>query len=674
VTADFGSGALLAGLVATIAAAVWWGQFAIRLQRGEPLSVRLEEMARVATRAAFAASVASVGAMEWALLTHDFAIRYVAENGGRAVPTYYTAISLWAALAGSLLLWLLLLTGVTVAVDRVARRSPSAMHGYAIAVLNTIGAFFFGLALFAGHTFATVSPVPVDGPGPNPLLQDHPLMGVHPPLLYLGYVAFTVPFAYAIAALVTGQTGQTWVTAVRGWTLTGWAALTVAIIMGGWWSYEVLGWGGYWAWDPVENAAVVPWFVATALLHTMLVQARRATLRVWNLSLALATYLLVLVGTFLTRSGVIQSVHSFTQSSIGPVLLGFILVCLVASGGLLVWRSDRLGSDSPLGLRLSRESVFLANNLVLAAVALTVLIGTVFPLLAEAITGQRLSVGAPYFDRITVPLILGILALMGVGPLVPWGQADIRTLARRLAVPASAALLTVAGLGFAGVRGLRPIITFSVATFVAVAIAGQYTGSVRLVISRQGLRPDKAAARVLTRRRRFYGGMLVHLGVTVAAVAVAASASYTTAAQRTLRLGESVKVSGYTATLVGIERRQDARKMWVVARLALRHGGDPAGVYAPALNFYPNSTQAIGTPSVHTTPATDAYLTVEQVDEAGRWAVINLSVHPLVLWLWISAVIMAAGAAVAGWPESRRRAAAVPGVLPAQPTYSGSSR
>jgi len=671
VTAAVGRGALAAGLVAALAAGIWWAQLATRLRRGEAEPSRLAELAAAATNAALAAAAAAAGAMEWALLTHDFSIRYVAENGSRAVPTYYTAISLWAALAGSLLLWILVLTAVTVAVARTTRRDVSALHGWALAVLNAVGVFFFGLALLAGHAFDTVSPVPADGPGPNPLLQDHPLMGVHPPLLYLGYVTLTVPFAYAIAALITGQTGPVWVAAVRRWTLTGWAALTLAIIMGGWWSYEVLGWGGYWAWDPVENAAVVPWFVATALLHTMLVQGRRATLRVWNLSLALATYLLVLVGTFLTRSGVIQSVHSFTQSAVGPVLLGFILTVLVASGGLLVWRSDRLGVDEPLGPRLSRESVFLVNNLLLVALALTVLIGTVFPLLAEAVNGQRLSVGAPYFDRITVPIILAILVLMGVGPLVPWGRADLRSLIRRLAMPAGTALVVGDVLGVAGVHGLRPLAAFTAAVFAAAAIVTGYVGSVRSVQRRQLLTAPAAALRVLARRRRFYGGMLVHLGVVLAAVAVAASSSYTRAAQRTLRVGQSVTVADYTARLVGIDRHRDARRMWVSARLALSRDGHPVGVHEPALSFYPNSTDAVGTPSVRTSLRDDAYLTLAQTDDTGSWAVVTLSVHPLVVWLWISAVVMAAGALLAGWPERRRRRSDPTSSDIAAPAYTG---
>lgn len=665
-----GRAGLFSGLLACLLAAIWWAGVGIRLQRGKDPRTRLNDYAGAATGFAFVAAVTAAAAMEGALLTHDFAVRYVAENGSRAVPVYYTAISLWAALAGSLLLWLVILTAVTAVVARSARRAPTALSGWAMAVLNAIGVFFFALALFAGHAFDTVHPVPADGPGPNPLLQDHPLMGVHPPLLYLGYVSLSVPFAYAVAALITGQTGARWVAAVRPWALTGWAGLTVAVIMGGWWSYDVLGWGGYWAWDPVENAAIMPWFVTTALLHTMMVQARRATLRVWNLALALGAYLLVLVGTFLTRSGVIQSVHSFTQSAVGPALLGFIVTAVIISGGLLVWRSDRLGKDEPVGAGLSRESVFLVNNLLLAALALTVLIGTVFPLFAEAVNGNRLSVGAPYFDRITVPLLLGILLLMGIGPLVPWGQARPAAVVRRLAVPVLAGLLTGGVLGVAGVRGGRPLVAFSAAGFVAATVLTQYTGSVQLVRRRQQVSAAAAAGRVLRRRRRFYGGMLTHLGFALAAVAVAASSSYTHAGQRTLHVGQSVTVGDYSARLLGIDRHRDARRMWVDARLSLTHRGDPVGTYAPALNFYKNSTDAIGTPAVRANLLEDAYLTVEQTDDARTYAVVNLSVHPLVSWLWISAIVMAAGAVLAGWPESSRRRKEPPAQTTPKPAFA----
>jgi cytochrome c-type biogenesis protein CcmF len=613
-----------------------------------------------ATWVMLVAAVAAVGALEWALLGHDFSVRYVADNGGRSVPTYYTVISLWADLEGSLLLWLLVLAAVTVAVMFRPDRRAAVLHPWAMSVLAGVATFFFWLALFAGNAFARVSPVPPDGPGPNPLLRDHPLMGVHPPLLYLGYVGLTVPFAYAVAALVTGRTGGAWAQVVRRWTLTAWAALTLGVVMGGWWSYEVLGWGGYWAWDPVENASIMPWFVATALLHSIMVQRRRATLRLWNLTLAVAAFLLVLVGTFLTRSGVVASVHSFTQSPIGPILLGFIIAVLVFSGVLLVWRHDRLGHDEGLGGALSRETVFLGNNLLLVGLAITVLVGTVFPLLAEAVNGARISVGAPYFNQLTIPLALAVIVLMGIGPLVPWGRSDPRTLRRRLTLPALVGLATIGGLGLAGLTGLGALVTFGLAAFVLATIAAQLASTVAGA-RRSGSWPRQAVVAVVRRRRRF-GGLLVHAGVVLAAVAIAASGTYTSQIQRELAVGESVSVAGYTAQLTALHEHQDASKTWVEAHLQLSRGGTELGSYAPALNRYPGQAQAIGTPSVRTGLSADAYLVLAEADLEQQTATVSLSVRPLVGWLWASAAVMLAGALLAGWPTRRRPTSPQPAV------------
>ncbi|MGH8774384.1 MAG: heme lyase CcmF/NrfE family subunit [Jiangellaceae bacterium] len=663
-TAFAGRASLMIGLLAAVIAAYSWLVAARRGTAGRD-NGPARQLARLMTYGMLAAAAAGVAALEWALLTHDFSVQYVAENGNRAVPTYYTAISLWAALEGSLLLWLLVLTGLTVVVMLHPRRRGkrhgqggdrgATLHPWALAVMAAVAAFFFALATFAGNAFAAVSPAPADGPGPNPLLQDHPLMGAHPPLLYLGYVGMTVPFAYAVAALVTGRTGGPWVALTRRWTLFAWTCLTLAILMGGWWSYEVLGWGGYWAWDPVENASIIPWFVATALLHSTMAQRRRATLRAWNLALALATFVLVLVGTFLTRSGVVQSVHSFTQSAVGPILLGFIVVVLVFSGVLLVWRSDRLGPDDGLGGGLSREAAFLGNNLVLVGLALTVLVGTMFPLLVEAVNGDRISVGAPYFNRMTVPLALAMIVLMGIGPLVPWGRTDLRQLGRRVAVPALVGLAVIGGLGLTGLGEPLALVTFGLAAFVLTTIAAQVAAGVNVARRSTGSW-GRAALVALRRRRRFYGGMVVHAGVVMAAVAIAASQTYTVETEQRLEIGESVTVAGYTARLDAIERRQDARKVWVSAELFLSRDGTPLGTQGPALNFYPSTTQAIGTPAVHTSPTGDTYLVLVEADPDGRWAVISLSVHPLMAWLWTAGGVMGAGALIAAWPARPRRA------------------
>ncbi|MBA3621232.1 MAG: heme lyase CcmF/NrfE family subunit [Euzebyales bacterium] len=599
----------------------------------------------------------------WALVAHDFSVRYVAENGARAVPLFYTVASLWAALEGSLLLWLLVLTGLTVVAMRTVQPRAVALHPWAMAVLGGIAVFFFALALFAGNAFEVVWPVPADGPGPNPLLQDHPLMAVHPPLLYLGYVGVSVPFAYAVAALVTGQTGRGWLLVTRRWTLASWSFLTLGIVMGAWWSYEVLGWGGYWAWDPVENASILPWFTATALLHSVMVQERRPMLRVWNLALAAATFLLVLVGTFLTRSGVVASVHAFTQSAVGPVLLGFLVAVGVGVGALFVWRADRLGPEERLDAPVSREAVFLGNNVVLVGLAFTVLVGTVFPLVVEAVNGQRLSVGAPYFNRMAVPLALAMVLLMGVGPLVPWGAGDPRVLARRLAAPAAVGAATVAVLGLGGLTGVAPLLTFGLAAFVLATIVGQFAAGARAARSATGQGWTRGLATAVTRRRRLYGGLVVHAGVVLAAVAIAASSAYGVEGEQHLDIGESFAVGPYTATLLDVATERTPRLMAVQAQVRLAAGDRVLAVHEPALSFYPSMSQAIGTPSVESGPLADAYLTISSVDDDRRGAVIRLAVNPMVLWLWVAGGVMLTGALLAGAPSWRRtptRASAAP--------------
>ncbi len=657
-----GPAGLTAGLLLTCAATLWW---ALAARRGTGSTAARQ--ARVATQGALIASLITVFAMVNALVQHDFAVRYVADNGGRAVPTYYTVISLWAALEGSLLLWLLVLTGVTVvAMVRVHPRAGD-LHPWAMSVLSSIGAFFFGLALFAGNAFDRVTPIPADGPGPNPLLQDHPLMGVHPPLLYLGYIGLTVPFAYAVAALITGRTGPAWVAVVRTWTLVAWTFLTAGVVMGGWWAYEVLGWGGYWGWDPVENVSILPWLTSTALLHSVMVQKRRATLRLWNLVLAVSTFLLVLFGTFLTRSGVIQSVHAFSQSTIGPVLLAYLILVLLAVGALFVWRSDRLRDDDALLPTLSRETSFLGNNLLLAGLAFTILLGTVFPLIVEALTGDRLSVGAPYFNRMAVPLALLVVLLMGVGPLLPWGRASGPQLGRRL-LPATVTGLFVTGLlGLTGLRGVSALLTFGLAAFVVVATGTRVALDVGRTRSTTRSSTLLATSRTLRQQRRTYGGLLVHLGFVLATVAVAASSTYSISQAQRLVVGQSVAVGSWTATLEGVRTVQTDRRDSVVADLRLRRDGRDVGVYQPALSSYPNLQQSIGTPSVRTGFTEDAYLVLTEIDASQAVATVRLAVNPLVLWLWLSVGVMVSGAVAAAWPRPRRRTVEPEGAAPPAP-------
>src|SRR5579872_390833 len=401
----------------------------------------------------------AVAVMEVALVTHDFSVSYVAEHGSRETPLYYTVISLWGALDGSILFWAFLLAVVTVAFVRLSGSRHGALQPHATAILLAINSFFLFVVAFPGDPFVPVSAPPADGPGPNVLLQNNWMMGVHPVLVYLGYVTLSVPFALVVASLARGVPDAETMRLVRRWALLPWTFLSLGIVGGMWWAYTVLGWGGYWSWDPVENASVMPWLVTTAFLHSIQVQERRQMLKTWTLSLVIAAFLLSILGTFLTRSGVVVSVHTFTQSAIGPLFLGFFAVALVLSLALLFGRSRALAAPGALESSICRETAFLVNNLLLVGITFTILLGTLFPLLAEALQGSQLSVGAPYFNQVAVPIGVALLFLMGVGPVLPWGAARLDEVQYRLLGPVAIGVMVILSLLAVGVRGVGALVT-----------------------------------------------------------------------------------------------------------------------------------------------------------------------------------------------------------------------
>ena len=438
-----------------------------------------ERLLRVGRRYVFIVLLSSflaVVVMEWALLSHDFSIQYVADNNALGTPLLFTFTGLWAALEGSILLWALILGGyLAFTTHKFRARATDPVVVWATIVGLLVALFFFILMLGPANPFKEVTgAVPLDGRGPNALLQNNPLMAFHPPILYLGYVGFTIPFSFAIASLITGRFGEGWLTDTRRATLVAWGFLSVGIVLGAWWSYEVLGWGGYWAWDPVENASLLPWLTATAFIHSVIVQERRGMLRVWNLSLIISTFCLTILGTFLTRSGVINSVHAFTQSDIGPFLLVFLGLCAAVGIGLIAWRGDRLRSPGRIDSPVSRESAFLVNNLLFAALALVVLLGTVYPLLAEALQNKQVSVGEPYFDRMATPIGIALLFLMAVAPALPWRATGAEVLRKRLLIPAWVGVITMLVALAAGARGFAELVTFGLAAFALAGIARQF--------------------------------------------------------------------------------------------------------------------------------------------------------------------------------------------------------
>jgi len=586
-------------------------------------------------------AVVAVIAMQRALITRDFSVGFVFDNGSSRTPRLFNIATMWSALEGSILLWALILGGYTVHVARKFRaRLTDPLVGWALLVMFVVCAFFFLLMLGPANPFTTVAvPAGYDGPGPNPLLQEHVLMAFHPPMLYLGYVGFTVPFAFAIAALATGRLGEGWLVETRRATLMAWGFLTVGIILGAWWSYEVLGWGGYWGWDPVENASLLPWLTGTAYLHSVMVQERRGMLRVWNLSLLCATFSLTILGTFLTRSGVLESVHAFSDGDIGLWLLTFFGLTVAVTLGLIGWRGDRLRAPGRMDSPLSREGAFLANNVLFAGFAFVVLLGTVFPLLAEALRDRPVSIGAPYFDRMTVPIGIVLLFLMAIAPVLPWRKASTELLSQRLVWPAWAGAVTLFVVVALGARGWAPIVAFALGGFAGGAALRQ----VVLATRRQGWRGLVG---------RTNGGMVVHLGVVVVAVAIAAQGSYLQESEARYSPGQTRVVGGHEITYVDTRVVEERNR--TATKVAVRVDGGQ--VYEPALSQYPGFGSLIPTPSVKTGFREDVYLTITRLpEEAGGDVTLRVLIQPMAMWLWVGGGTMGLGTVLAAWPGRRRR-------------------
>src|SRR5947209_4989264 len=461
--------------------------------------------------------------MEYALLTHDFSVSYVAHVGSRSVPTWVSIVSLWSSLEGSILFWGLVLgVYVSVATYRNRDQHPEYMP-WAIGVWLACGAFFAFLLAGPAQPFATVPIPPPDGPGPNALLQNHYLMVIHPPFLYAGYVGMTIPFGFACSALLAGRLGAGFLRPLRNSLLVPWIFLTIAIVLGGWWAYEVLGWGGYWAWDPVENASFLPWLTATAALHSALLVERKGVLKGWTATLVIATYLLTILGTFMTRSGVFNSVHSFTQSAIGPTILVFLAAALLFSVVLLTLRIDTLSAEGRLESGPSRDTAFLVQNLLFVLFTFTVLLGTVFPLVVEALRGAQMSVGRPYFDKMSVPIGVALLFVMGVGPALPWGRATKQQLRAALLPPLLGACV-LAAAGFAlGVRNPWTILALLFGGFTAQVTLSEMFLPVRQRMRARGEGLAEAFRQAQTRGRRRFGAYIVHAGAVVVIAAIAVS-------------------------------------------------------------------------------------------------------------------------------------------------------
>jgi cytochrome c-type biogenesis protein CcmF len=646
-TADVGFGMTIVALVLALYGGV---VAAVGARTGR---AALVESAQHAALGVFTLVTACFALLAYAFLTFDFSIRYVASNTNLGTPFYYRITGVWGALEGSIILWAWMLALYTLILIVRHREGARELYPWALATMLGILAFFLLVMSVAAPPFQRQLPVPANGRGLNPLLEDTGMI-THPVALYLGFTGFTVPFAFAMAALATGRVGDTWLVLTRRWTIVAWYFLSLGLLIGGWWSYHVLGWGGYWAWDPVENAAFMPWLTGTAFLHSVMIQERRRMLKLWNIVLVILTFGLTLFGTFLTRSGVIASVHAFTQGSIGMLFLGFLALVMLTALGLVAWRWDALRSQGNLDAVVSRESAFLLNNVLLVAAAFTVFFGTVFPLLSEAVRGVKVSVGAPFFNQVNVPLFLSLIFLMGVGPLIAWRRASLENLKRNFLWPVVLGIVAAAIAFALGVRSALAALTFATTVFVAATIAVDVVRATRARL-RVGERLLPAVGGLLRRHNRRYGGFVVHLGILIIALGVTGSHAWSVQTETTLKRGESTELAGYRLRFEGLTAAEESNHFKVVGAFTVTNGR-ALGTLQPAKKFYPQEQAPIAYVDYRLGLKEDIYVVLGDFARDGSQATIKVQVNRLVSWIWIGGVVLTLGALLAILPDRRETA------------------
>jgi len=614
---------------------------------------RLAASARNALVGAFGATLVAAVVLLVALARHDFSFTYVADHTSRELPLGYTLTAFWGGQEGSLLLWLLVLCAYSALAVLTARHAGREVLAWVVPTLGLVGTFFALLLVFVASPFATQLAA-ADGAGLNPSLQN-PYMAIHPPMLYLGYVGLTVPFAFAMGALLARRTDERWIVATRRWTLAAWAFLGIGQLLGAHWAYVEIGWGGYYAWDPVENAALMPWLAATAFLHSVMIQEKRGMLKVWNVLLVVLAFCLSLFGTFLTRSGIIQSIHSFTQSSIGSWFLGFICLITAGSLALIFLRLPLLRAKTRLESLVSREATFLYNNLLLVALALTILWGVIYPLLSEAVTGTAATVSKPYYNFFLHTFGLPLLLLMGIGPLIAWRRASLRALGRTFLWPLGAAVVAGVALLAAGAGSSRVgVIAYTFSVFVLASIVLEFARgtSARKALGNVGW--AGAFSSLVSRNRRRYGGYVVHAAVVLLAIGVAGSSAYETVREARLSPGESMSVAGNRLVFRGFQTTTESNHRAIRANVDVYKGGEYLGRYRPGKNQYFAEDQISNEVSIRHDLLTggDLFLIADQVNADGSVDLKALQ-KPLVNLLWLAGLVFLGGSLIALWPDAR---------------------
>jgi cytochrome c-type biogenesis protein CcmF len=626
--------------------------------RGRP------DLARSVRRSVFvvfgALAVASICLWK-GLLSHDFNIEYVWAYTSRNLPTYFVVSAFWAGQKGSLLFWAVVLSTFAALAQWLTARRHAHLLPYVAGVTNAVVIFFVSVMLFAANPFERLGFTPLDGRGLNPQLQNVGMV-IHPPMLYLGYISITIPFAFAVAALLSRRMDSGWIVAIRKWTLVSWLFLSIGITLGMWWAYVELGWGGYWAWDPVENASFLPWLTMTAFLHSVMIQEKRGMLKRWNLGLVVGSFLLSIFGTFITRSGVIASVHSFTQSNVGYFFLGFLVLAGAFAYTLLYTRWPSLEPDSQLESMLSREAAFLFNNLVLVGIAFSVLWGTLFPIISELVRDTKITVGPPFFNKVNIPLGLLLLALTGIGPLIAWRRASRANLKRQFTIPLSAGLGTALVVLIAGMRDPYPVMALSLGGFVLGTIGQEFWRGIRARRRMHGEGLARAFFQLIARNRRRYGGYIVHTAIVIYFVAFTGMA-FKTEREATLKPGQSVQVKspfGYTYTLthVGVSQYKALNRFVTAASVRVSRDGKDLGIMTSEKrqHFTVENGQEVASFEPSTEVAIrsdlreDLYIVFAGAVDGTEEAVYRLTINPLVWWVWYGGVLLAIGGLITMWP------------------------
>ncbi|MEZ4869634.1 MAG: heme lyase CcmF/NrfE family subunit [Caldilineaceae bacterium] len=623
---------------------------------GQQRNSRLIQSSRNAMLAVAALVVTAAAILWYGLLNNQFQVVYVWNHSERALPTFYKFAAIWGGQAGSLLFWTLILSVYSVVVAISFRQRQAAIMPYVYAVLQTTSLFFLILLVFAANPFKLVGFVPDDGQGLNPLLQNY-WMVIHPVMLYLGYVGMAVPFSFAMGALMSKRLDSEWVRTVRRWTLIPWMFLSAGIIMGSQWAYMELGWGGYWAWDPVENASFLPWLTGTAFLHSVIIQDQRGILKVWNMVLIWLTYFLVILGTFTTRSGVLESVHSFARSDVGPYFLGFLIIVFLGFVWLLFDRMPLLRDEHSLDSFASREAAFLGNNWLFAGITFATLWGTFFPMFSEILTGDRIAVAAPFFNKVNGPLFLVLLLLMGIGPLLGWRRTSQEALYKQFTWPLAAGVVGGIAAGIM-VRTLYPALGLGVCIFATATIVQEYVRGIWARHRNQQEALPVAMLQLLRRNGRRYGGYIVHLGIVFIAVAVIGNEFFQQTTNVTLARGETVTISGYELMYTGLTSTRQPNRTEIGAQIDIfdASSNKKLGSVMPQRNLYDKTpdmpTSEVG---IRMTPLEDVYVVINGWEANGDTATFTIFVNPLTIWLWIGGVVIILGVLFAIWPHPAQR-------------------